>query len=63
MSGRCISEVWRCSSRRSAGHWGAVLEMDSHTDLCVHELSQGSNELRCRIQIVCEESIVDELAN
>lgn len=33
------------------------------TDLCIHELSQGSYELWCRIQIVCEKSIVDELAD
>jgi hypothetical protein len=35
----------------------------SRTDLCVYELRQGSNELWCRVQIVREESVVDELAN
>ena len=34
-----------------------------HTDLCVNQLSQGTNELRCCIQVVCEEGIIDELTD
>jgi hypothetical protein len=54
---------WSTSVHATWGHGRYESVARNHTDLCIDQLGQSTDELGRRIQIVCEEGIVYELAD